>query len=518
MEKIIAQALKKEYTLCFISGLLLTVAFAFRELFWLNFIAMIPLFLVLLSCEYGIKKLMRYVFFFSLGYYIPTIHWLYEITVLFPVSKPASIAMITLGIFLIGIVQGLYTFLAFMLFPFIKSGRYRDVFFLSSLYILAEYLQEYTFFAPFPWAKIGVSLAPFSAFIQSASLFGVYFISFLILFLNGSLAFILLNRDNFKKIRPVFFTIGIILSANIAFGTLRIAFSQKEADFDGLAVQGNYSGLDKWRNTTSEMFNGYCELTRKGVSDKTKIVVWPETAINTDINVVSQYKDELVKLSDELNVTIVTGYFTYQDNDMMYNSIFAVSPNGRFSEPYNKHVLVPFGEYFPMSDAFKKLFPSFDRIVTNASNILKGNDFQIMDSSVGRIGGIICYDSLFTDVARNNSKLGADIFVLPSNDSWFGDSSALYQHNCQAIMRAVENNRFIIRASNTGISSIISPTGKVLAQAETFVPTALSAPVSLIEKRTLYSYIGNIIIVIPTAVYVLCLFFALKKVRRKNLH
>jgi apolipoprotein N-acyltransferase len=484
----------------------MTVAFTFKALWWVDFFALVPFFLVLLSCEFGIKKMIRYNLFFALGYFVPSIYWLYGITVLFPVSKILSLLMISIGILLIGLVQGFYTAAATMFFPSVKSGGFRDVLIFSSLYILGEFLQEYTFFAPFPWVKAAIPVSEFRAFIQSASLFGVYFVSFLILFINGSLAFILLNSQKKNRIKPILFMLIAVFAVNTGFGAARIVFSPKNTEFEAVAVQGNYSGLDKWSHSAAEMFDKYCELTRNGITPQTRLVVWPETAISTDINHNTKLKAELTALSSELDITIVTGFFTYEDNDMMYNTVAAISPDGSLSQPYNKHSLVPFGEYFPMSNAFKKFFPAFNELIENATSILAGKDFQILDSAAGKMGAIICYDSIFTDVARNNSRLGAQIFVLPSNDSWFGDSSALFQHNSQAVFRAVENNRYLVRASNTGISSVISPTGKIITSADTFVPAVISAQVSLIEKRTVYSYIGNIIIFIPLAVFLWCAF------------
>lgn len=495
---------------CFISGLLLTCSFSFKQFWWLSFFSLVPLFLVILNGDFDFKKLIKYNLFFTLGYYVPLIYWLYNIRVLLPTTEPVSSIMIIISILFIGMVQGFYLIVATIVFPAIKTGKLVDIFTFSALYILSEFIQEYTIFAPFPWTKLGVMVAPFTAFIQSASLFGVYFISALVLIINGCIAFILLNYKT-KKIKPAIIFLLAIFVVNTTFGTIKISFSDRETNFDAVAVQGNFSGLNKWKSPTAEMFEQYCTLTRQSVTEKTKLVVWPETAINTRIDGESDYKTKLLALSKELNVVIVSGHFTYQQDGNAYNTTTAFSPDGTISQPYHKQILVPFGEYFPLGDVFKSFLPVFTEIIQSSSSVLRGEDYQLLDSTAGKLGSIICYESIFSDIARNNSRLGAELFILPSNDSWFGKSSALYQHNNQAILRCVENNRYLVRASNTGITSIISQNGEIIAQAQTHITTALVGSVALISKRTLYSYIGNSIMLFSGGVFILGTFSIIRK-------
>ena len=360
---------------------------------------------------------------------------------------------------------------------------------------------ENTPFLAFPWGKIEVIATEFTPFIQSASIFGGMFISFLILIINGGLAFIIINYKNKKKIVFAFVVISLIFITNITVGILRIKNENKALEFKALVVQGNYSGLSKWKSSTSEMFDTYLKLTRDGVDKDTKLVLWPETAIPTRFYKNENYENELFKLANELNVTIIVGCYTEDNSEQCYNSLLAISPNKIISKPYCKQILAPFGEYFPFGELFKKMLPDFCDIINKNSGNFAGKNTTIIDTPVGKIGGVICYESIFTNISVNNVNNCAEILTVASNDSWFGKSVALYQHHSHSIMRAVETNRFVLRASNTGISSIISPFGEVVNSAKPFVATSCKDYIYLNNEKTLYCILGQIFLIPCFAVY-----------------
>ena len=122
---------------------------------------------------------------------------------------------------------------------------------------------------------------------------------------------------------------------------------------------------------------------------------------------------------------------------------------------------------------------------------------------------VICYESIYPRIARSTVRNNAEIISIISNDSWFGKSNAMYQHHNHAILRAVENNRYVLRVSSTGVTSVISPTGQITDYAEPFKEETLKAYVTTIKKRSLYSILGDIII-IPSAtifIYSVILYF-----------
>jgi len=467
-----------------ISGIIMAISFNFKSFWWLSFFGLVPFFMLTLGTEYSTRKFLRYIFLLSFGYYVPLMLWLNEICAVLPIKKGYAIGILFFCILLIAFLQ----------------------------------FQEYTPILAFPWAKIGVIESEFSAFIQSASLFGTLFISFLVIFLNGCIAFFILHIHDQKKatLSAIIFT--LVFVGNISFGVVRIHTEKADfsgESFDGMVVQGNFCGLDKWKSSSSEMFEKYLALTRENATDKTKLVVWPETAIPTNFYKNEIFQKELSKLSKELDATLVVGFFINEGGEQSYNSLIAISPDGEISIPYYKQILAPFGEYFPFANFFKKILPSLSGIIDGSTGYLKGENPQIIDTNFGKIGGIICYESIFSKIARTNVENGAEILAIASNDSWFGESSALYQHHSHAIMRAVETNRFVLRASNTGISSIISPLGEVLNQAKSFKASTATAKIFLTNKKTLYTKIGDIIAIPCLIIFIFSIIMALKKDKTK---
>ncbi len=499
--------------LSILSGFLLSVCFTYKKVWFLCFISLIPLFIVILSDNYSIKKQIRYMLLFSVAYYVTLMSWLLRISVILPFSINKARVVLFIATIIIGFLQGFYICISTMFFCKIRKGDFRDVLYFSALFILGEWLMENTPLLAFPWGKIGVIATESPAFIQSASIFGELFISLLILVINGGLAFALLNFNNIKKVCTALVTIALVFSANIIFGITRINLAAEKNSFKAMVVQGNFSGLDKWSATTEDMFARYLNLTRNGCDDETKLALWPESAIPVTFSSESNYAKQLITLAKDKNITLVVGFFINEGGEKSYNSLLAVSPDGSVSKPYNKQVLAPFGEYFPLGEVIKRWVPSLADIIDSSSCFQNGDKSEAISTQAGNIGGIICYESIFSDISRQNVLNGANILTIATNDSWFGDSAALYQHHSHAIMRAVETNRFVLRASNTGISSIISPTGRVESSATPYTPATSRDYVYLNDEITFYCKMGNIIILPCLIIYI---YSFVRFIRKKN--
>ena len=483
--------------LCVVSGIILSVAFTYTKLWFLCMFSLIPVFYVVLKFDFKVRTMIKYMLLFQIGYYIPLMMWLMNIGVLLPFSDTTSRIVLWFATILIGIIEGFYICLATAFFSKAKRNNFSDVFIFSLLFVLGEWFMEHTPFLAFPWGKIGVIATPFKIFIQSASLFGGMFISFLILIINGTLAYIIINYRDFEKTLSAIIITGIIFTINVSFGYTRIKSEVKGKPFKAMVVQGNYSGLDKWKAPSNEIFETYLNLTRQGADKHTKLIIWPETAVPTSFCDDSRYSTELKKLSKELDATIVTGFFVsdQNSNSKYYNALMAFSPDGTMSDYYYKQVLAPFGEYFPFGDFLSKTFPVLSELIKNSSGLLSGDKTKLLETDNSKIGAIICYESIFTKMSIESSRQGADILVVASNDSWFGESPALYQHFSHSIMRAVETQKFVARASNTGISAIISPYGEVISSAKPFDKTTASGNVYLNDHKTFYCRTGEIFVI-----------------------
>ena len=140
-------------------------------------------------------------------------------------------------------------------------------------------------------------------------------------------------------------------------------------------------------------------------------------------------------------------------------------------------------------------------MLQDGSTVVPGDSPALFDTEHGRIGGLICFDSIYESLARKSVAAGAELLVLGTNDSWFLDSAAGYQHNGQAVLRAIENGRAVVRAANTGISSIITEKGEIIDYLAPLVDGQLTAEVSLSSQQTLYTTIGDVFVLLAAITF-----------------
>jgi apolipoprotein N-acyltransferase len=171
----------------------------------------------------------------------------------------------------------------------------------------------------------------------------------------------------------------------------------------------------------------------------------------------------------------------------IFNSAALVSPQGEWASRYDKTHLVPFGEYLP----FPQLFAFAGGLTKEVGEFQRGVSRVPLDASGQKLGIFICYESIFPDEVREGPLQGAQVLVNISNDGWYGDSGAWRQHLQQTQMRAIENDRWLLSATNTGMTASIDPYGRILDATPRKVRTALAAPYALISGTTFYTRHGD---------------------------
>ena len=203
-------------------------------------------------------------------------------------------------------------------------------------------------------------------------------------------------------------------------------------------------------------------------------------------------------------MTLLVGAFTYEGDDE-YNTIVTVLPDGSLHETeYHKRHLVPFGEYVPYRAFFEAVLPVLTDIGMLPYDLSEGKSANVIELGEVNIGSLICFDSIYDELARDSAKAGAEIFAVSTNDSWFSDSAALRMHNAQAALRSIENRKYTIRAANTGISSIISPNGIIEEELGALKRGYVYSEIYANSHRTLYSYVGNTFVYICILWLILC--------------
>ncbi len=386
----------------------------------------------------------------------------------------------------------------------------------SALWVVLEWITTLGW-TGVPWGRLCIGQSEYLAILQSSSLFGPYFVSFLILIVNGLLAYAVLYYQNRKK---ALICLGV--AASLVLGNLLLGvglMNHRDGERTGVtvaAIQGNVD-MDAKGGATEELVRVYGEMTRQAAAQGAEIVVWPESIFPYRLNNTPSLQAFVSDLAIECDITLIVGALYGGENGETYNTLYMVSPDGKISDTvYHKRHLVPFGEYVPMRNLIMTLIPPLSELTALDSDLSPGEEASLFESEWGKLGGLICFDSIYEELTRASVKEGANLMMLPSNDSWwFTDSVETYQNDTQAMLRAIESGRYLVRAGNTGISSIVTEHGEHLAWVAPMTKGIALAEVEMCTHTTLYTQIGNLFVYLCAA-FCLLLFPVEYIISRKN--
>jgi apolipoprotein N-acyltransferase len=255
------------------------------------------------------------------------------------------------------------------------------------------------------------------------------------------------------------------------------------------AVQGNIPQSLKW-NALKLAIRRYSRLTRATIGERPRLVVWPETAIATELNLDPVLQGNLSRLARDVHSTIVAGAIDANLSGL-YNALYILSPDGS-SQIYHKRQLVPFAEWFP-GRRFLSWLPYVDAL---NGGLTPGNIDGVYPTTALTVAPMICWESAFADLSYAQMRTNAQLLVVSTDDAWFGTTSGPYMHAQIAQLRAVETGAYVVRAAATGISGIIAPDGTWRARSRLEVQTVVTGRVGR-RVPTLFSRVG------PTAIAVL---------------
>jgi apolipoprotein N-acyltransferase len=369
----------------------------------------------------------------------------------------------------------------------------------------------------FPWGILGTSQFKNLYLLQTASLAGVYGISFLLLSLQS--AFVLaLTR---KKRSPFFAVLALLLLAHSwGFFVLKRGLGDDAPSFKVSVIQGNVSSDVYWTSVSDEavkgLFDEHMELTSLGALDGARLIVWPEFTVplcfSCDESLYQELRAALETYVRTSGTTLILGTNERAGTPVQplyFNTAMCLHPDLSRTH-YAKMHLVPFGEYTP----FKKIFFFIERLTHAIGEITPGSAPVLHRYRGYGFGSPICYEIIFPGIARTFVRKGADFLVTITNDGWYGNSSAPYQHWAQAVVRAVETRRFLVRAATTGISGFVDPFGKILAQSEIGTRAVLTGTVVPVRTLSLYARTGDVLPWIGLTMGALFLILASLKTRK----
>ena len=505
---------KRKWLILPLGGILFALTVIFPQIGSFEWIALIPALLAILTLipDPTVKYRRLYglglVFFWP--FYAVNFHWFFY---MYPLdfagmSRPASAVVVTVACLGLSLFQALGAALLFPLMGVATRGKWlskhtilHPILF-SCLWTALEWWQAHSGWSGVPWARLAIGQAENVLSLQSAAIFGSYFITFLMVAVNGLLAYMFLHPS--RRVLCAALAAGLVFG-NMAFGAIRMAAVKDMGEpVKVAAIQGNKGSLENWSSgTMAEVMEVYGELSREAAENGAELIVWPETCIPANIDRQGWVYEYVTELSQECGVPILCGLFTRvaEGSDADYNSIVAALPDGTVhGTVYNKRNPVPFGEFVPFRDLVMTVIPPLAEINTLDEDIPAGEDSVVMELDVGNVGPLICFDSIYERNALDSIGNGAQILAVSTNDSWFTDSRGVWMHHAQSQLRAIETGRYVVRSANTGVSSVINDRGEVLELLEPLKTGYVLEEAYLSDRVTVYSVIGNVFAYVCVAV------------------
>ncbi len=362
----------------------------------------------------------------------------------------------------------------------------------APLWVTTELGRVYLF-TGFPWELLGYSQTSVLPVAQLASVVGVLGLSLLVMLVNASVAFAVTVTDRRRQTAVV--VTATLLLTTVAFGGWRLhanTLLERGTPLRVAALQGNISQDEKWNPVLSErILRTYLDLTRSAAAEGARLVVWPEAATPFAFESDPARAEAIRAVARDTGTHLLFGTtaVTYDGVPAYYNAAVMVDPQGATVGTYRKHHLVPFGEYVPLRRALFFVSP----LVETVGDFSAGPGPRTLTLDGQPISTAICYEIIYPGLVRGFVTRGSRLLTTVTNDAWYGQSAAPYQHFQQATMRAIEQGRFLVRAANTGISGVVDPYGRVVASTPLFEQAALIAEVRLLEDRTIYSRVGDVL-------------------------
>lgn len=343
-----------------------------------------------------------------------------------------------------------------------------------------------------PWMLLGYALIPHPTLIQVADIGGVYVLSFGVILCNAALAEILLAPANRIRLalRVAAPSAGL-LALFLVYGEYRVrdmptAPNQQRV----MVVQGNNDLGIQWRE---ELYGAgldlYARLTQAAVTRfKPDLLIWPESALTFFLAYEPNYLASIRSLLKPIGADLIVGAPHQEDNGARYyNSAFYVTADGRLASRYDKNHLLPFAEYFPLR-FINLLRRNFERV----RYFTPGDGRTLLETRAGPAAVVICFEAIFPEIVREQTRGGARILFNLSNDVWLGRGVGQAQHLAMVVLRAVENRLWVVRATTTGMSAIIDPVGRIRTQSALDREAVLNGEIAPLDVGTFYKRFGDV--------------------------
>jgi apolipoprotein N-acyltransferase len=344
----------------------------------------------------------------------------------------------------------------------------------------------------FHW-HYGHTQVAFTPFVQVADVGGAMLVTFLMFWVAEAGV----RALAFGERRRAFLVPLAAFGLSLAYGAamIRTYSSPRGERQEVVLVQGNsdvYEHFDP--ETVRRDINRLYELSRRATrASANALIVWAEGAIPAPVppDLGSVRREPVLPCLDDGSAFLV-GAYAADERERRYNAAFAVAPDGSVPLPYYKQILIPFGEYMPLAS----VLPWLNGLNAKAGAFTAGTEVRVFDYPMRRADGtayalkvapLICYEDTVPALSRAATRKGAELLVNLTYDTWFGRSVAPAEHHLIAAFRAIENRRYLVRATNSGLSGVVDPLGRTVARLPEFAEGTASATVVLLKDRTLHT-------------------------------
>jgi len=473
----------KNIFLAALTGLLAALAFPTTNLFFLMWIAFIPLFFVISKSKPAISIL--YAFIAGYVFNLQANFWLIDTVYLFAGNYWIAV------IFYMCFCAYFAFYWAAWGWLFSTAAKYFSntwifVIIAACLWVLLEYVRA-NILTGWPWLIAGFSQYTFTLIIQIAEFTGVYGVSFFIMLVNGLLYF------GIAKKKKIYFVVAAAIFVSIfVFGAFRYAkfrnFGEKR-EFSVAIMQSNVEQYKKLTNLyRGEMLSGLDEFAEKLHGINADLNVWSESEI---INLIPAdldsyiFADKIAKKAGKFNII---GAPYLGGDGLLYNAVFYFDGKGGYVSLHKKNHLVPFGEYMPFGEEYSRLLgiPNINDDITKSTDTTVFTDGELF------VGCLICSENFFPDIVRRFVFSGAKVLTNNSNDAWYMNSSAPYKHFFANVFRAVESRKVVLVAANTGVSAIVEPTGAISVATKVYERAIITGTFRQNDFITFYMRFGDV--------------------------
>jgi apolipoprotein N-acyltransferase len=333
----------------------------------------------------------------------------------------------------------------------------------------------------FAWLALGDAGTDMGLPMRMAPLAGVYGVSFVFAMMSVAVALVLMRRPRRELV-----WVGALLGLYL----LPALPDPMPGTESAAVVQPDFSEDEHW--TTQSVDAAQQTLLRLSMRSAlsanepaVRMILWPEMPLPLYYEEDERFREQAEVLARSARTSLLFGAVAHTPDRAPLNSAILLDARGNFAGRYDKMFLVPFGEYVPPPFGF------VNRITSEAGDFVPGRKLVVMPVDGRRVGVFICYESAFPYLVRQFTASGAEVLVNLSNDGYFGASAAREQHLKLVRMRAAENRRWLVRATNSGISATIDPAGRITHRLPEYAQTAVRTRYSYLKGMTPYTRYGD---------------------------